>query len=135
FMPLAYYAPVALVQEFLPRMLERGAGAILTAQGASTPRGMPYMSGPGPAQAALRNFLQSLHAEVGGKGIYVGSLYIGAAIENTPFHARMLAAKAAGTPVPDIASVDPVHLADLLWNMHSGKAEPEASFPEATPGG
>jgi hypothetical protein len=43
---------LALVQEFLPHMLEQGDGAILTAQGCSTVQGLPNMSGPSPAQAA-----------------------------------------------------------------------------------
>ena len=41
-MPLALYSLLALVQEFLPAMLERGDGAILSAQGASAVRGMPF---------------------------------------------------------------------------------------------
>jgi short-subunit dehydrogenase len=130
FMPLTFFGPVALVQEFLPQMIERGDGAILTAQGASTLHGMPGMSGPGPGQAALRNYFQSLHAEVAGTGVYVGSLYIGAAIENTPFHAQLLAARAAGAVEYEMAIAAPVHLADLLWNMHASKAEPEAAYPE-----
>jgi transposase len=56
-------------------MMSQGDGALLTAQGASSVRGVPHMSGPGPAQAAQRNYLQSLHAEVSGKGVYVGMLY------------------------------------------------------------
>jgi len=82
-MPLALYSLLALVQEFLPAMLERGDGAILSAQGASAVRGMPHISG-GFALAAQRNYLQSLHAAVAGKGVYVGGLYIGAAIRHTP---------------------------------------------------
>lgn len=74
FMPLSFYTVLALVQEFLPHMFEQGDGAILTAQGASSVQGLPYMSGPGPAQAAQRNYLQSLHAEVAEKGVYVGML-------------------------------------------------------------
>jgi len=81
FMPLIFYTMLALVQEFLPHMLERGDGAILTAQGGSTVRGLPNMSGPSPAQAAQRNYLQALHAEVAEKGVYVGMLYVGAAIK------------------------------------------------------
>src|ERR1017187_4770024 len=54
FMPLIFYTMLALVQEFLPHMLEQGDGAILTAQGGSTVQGLPNMSGPSPAQAALR---------------------------------------------------------------------------------
>jgi short-subunit dehydrogenase len=129
FMPLSFYTLLALVQEFLPHMLEQGNGAILTAQGASSVQGLPNMSGPGPAQAAQRNYLQSLHAEVAEKGVYVGMLYIGAAIEKSAFHTEMEKAKAAGEPVWEMPSVDPAHLADLLWTMHSTKGQPEARYP------
>ncbi len=131
FMPLAVYSLLALVQEFLPHMVEQGDGAILTAQGGSTVQGLPNISGPGPAQAAQRNYLQSLHAEMADKGVYVGMLYIGAIIENSAFHAEMEAAKAAGAPIRDWGpTVDPAHLADLLWTMHRTKGQPEAIYPE-----
>ena len=97
FMPLVYYSLLALVQQFLPHMIEQRSGAILTAQGASTVHGLARMSGPGPAQAAQRNYLQSLQAEVADKGVYVGMLYIGALIENSAFHTQVEEAKAAGT--------------------------------------
>lgn len=130
FMPLSFYTLLALVQEFLPHMLEQGAGAILTAQGASSVHGLPNMSGPGPAQAAQRNYLQSLHAEVAGKGVYVGMLYIGAAIESSAFHTEMEKARAAGEPVWEMSTADPVHLADLLWNMQDKKDQAERFYPE-----
>jgi short-subunit dehydrogenase len=128
FMPLIFYTMLALVQEFLPHMLEQGDGAILTAQGGSTVQGLPNMSGPSPAQAAQRNYLQALHAEVAGKGVYVGMLYIGAAIRNSAFHTELEQAKAAGHPVWDMAVVDPEELAGLLWTMHA-KGQPEAVYP------
>jgi short-subunit dehydrogenase len=128
-MPLDVYAPLALVQAFLPAMLARGNGAILTAQGASAVQGMPNIAG-GLALAAQRNYLQSLHTEVVGKGVYVGGLYIGAAIEHSAFQAAREAAGAAGTPVPEMPTVDPAHLADLLWIMHNTKSQPEATYPE-----
>jgi short-subunit dehydrogenase len=129
FMPLIFYTMLALVQEFLPHMLEEGDGAILTAQGGSTVRGLPHMSGPSPAQAAQRNYLQALHAEVAGKGVYVGMLYVGAAIQKSAFHTEMEAAKAAGHPVWQMPTVDPGHLADLLWDMHSAKTPMEVVYP------
>ncbi len=107
-------------------MLEQGDGAILTAQGGSTVQGLPYMSGPSPAQAAERNYLQALRAEVAGKGVYVGMLYIGAAIKNSAFHAEMEKAIAAGDPVWEMPTVDPEHLGGLLWTMHGTKGQPEA---------
>lgn len=130
FMPLIFYSLLALVQAFLPHMIEQGDGAILTAQGASTIRGLPNMSGPGPAQAAQRNYLQALHAEVAEKGVYVGMLYIGVAIEHSAFHTEMERARAAGEPVWEMATVDPAYIADLLWTMHSKKGQPEATYPE-----
>jgi short-subunit dehydrogenase len=122
YMPLAVYSLIAVVQQLLPRMLERGDGAILTAQGASSVRGLPNMSGPGPAQAAQRNYLQSLHAELAETGVYVGMLYIGAIIENSAFHAQ------AGTEWGP--TVDPADLADLLWNMHRTRTPAETTYPE-----
>lgn len=130
FMPLVFYSLLALVREFLPHMLEQGDGAILTAQGASTVHGLPNMSGPGPAQAAQRNYLQSLHAEVTGKGVYVGMLYVGAVIEDSGFHAWLQDAKAAGTATREWGpTVNPAHLASLLWDMHNTNGEPEAIYP------
>ena len=130
FMPLLFYTHIALVQEFLPHMIEQGSGAILTAQGASTLHGLPNMSGSGPAQAAQRNYLQSLHTEVADKGVYVGMLYIGAVIENSAFHTYTLEADAVGTGRYWGPTVSPDHLADLLWNMHNTKGESEAKYPE-----
>jgi len=127
-MPLGVYTLLELVREFLPPMIARGDGAILSAQGASALHGNPTIAG-GLVLAAQRNLLQALHAAVADKGVYVGGLYIGAAIENTPFHAQMQAAKAAGAPVPDIPTVDPTHLADLLWTMHNTTSQPESVYP------
>jgi len=117
------------VREFLPYMLDRQEGAILTAQGSSSLQGPRGMSGPGPAQAAQRNYLQSLHSEVGGKGVYVGMLYIGAAIEHSAFHVEMVRAKAAGEPVWEMPVVAPGDLADMLWTMHSKRDGAEARYP------
>jgi short-subunit dehydrogenase len=137
FMPLIFYTTLALVREFLPPMLERGEGAILTAQGGSTVRGLPNMSGPSPAQAAQRNYLQALHAEVAAQGVYVGMLYIGAAIRHSAFHTEMERAEAAGEPVwTGMPVVEPDYLAGLLWDMHAAKGAAEAVYPSAaTTGG
>jgi len=128
-MPLGFYALLALVREFLPAMLVRGDGAILSAQGASAVNGRPNIAG-GFALAAQRNYLQSLHAAVADEGVYVGGLYIGAAIEHSPFHAEREAARAAGVSVPEMPTADPRQLADLIWTMHHAKSRPEATYPE-----
>ena len=50
--------------------------------------------------------------------------------ENTPYHARIKAAKAAGDPVPETPAVNPDRLAELLWTMHRTRDQPEATYPE-----
>jgi short-subunit dehydrogenase len=130
YMPLTLYTLLDLVQQFLPGMLEQGHGAILTAQGASTLRGRPNLSGPGPAQAAQRNYLQSLHAEVAGSGIFVGMLYVGAIIENSAFHTWTTTSGGGGARHWG-PTVSPDHLADLLWDMHAANGPAEAGYPEA----
>ena len=127
-LPLGLDALLVLVREFLPAMLARGDGAILSAQGASALHGMPHIGG-GCVLAAQRNYLQSLHAAVAGKGVYVGGLYIGAAIEGSPFHARREADRAAGASVPEMPTVNPQQLAGLLWTMHDTRTRPEATYP------
>jgi NAD(P)-dependent dehydrogenase (short-subunit alcohol dehydrogenase family) len=69
------------------------------------------------------------HAQVAEKGVYVGMLYIGAAIKNSAFHAEMEKAKAAGNPVWEMPTVDPEHLAGLLWTMHDTKGQREVICP------
>jgi len=132
FMPLAVYALLALVQEFLPQMVEQGHGAILTALGASAVQGPPNMSGPATALAAQRNYLQSLHAEVAEKGVYVGRLYIGAVIENSAFHAETEAAKAAGAVTPEWSIADPPISPTCSGPCTVRKASRKPSIPRAS---
>jgi short-subunit dehydrogenase len=128
-MPRTVYTLLALVQEFLPAMLERGDGAILSAQGASAIRGWAEMSGWPIALAAQRHYLQSLSAEVTDKGVYVGMLYIGARILGSAADAVHRAAEAAGEPVPNWSVADPSDLAELLWTMHTDRDRLETVVP------
>lgn len=118
---------VALVGEFLPHMLKQHSGAILTAQGATALTGRPQMSGPGPAMAAQRNYLQSLEKEVGDRGVFVGRLYIAALIKGSAIDLAMQ--QAGGKPLPAAALIDPDTLADRLWKMHHAGRPHEAVAP------
>jgi hypothetical protein len=92
---------------------------------------VPYFSGPGPALAAQRNYLQSLERDVAGTGVFVGRLYIGATIKNSAWHQRIQAQEAAGQPVRrSDAIVDPDELAETLWRMHYATKQPEVVYPE-----
>jgi len=127
-MPISVYALVDLVHAFLPQMLERGHGAILTATGPSPLLPLPQLSAAA-GLATQRNYLQALQAAVTEQGIFVGRLYIGATIRHSAFHTQQEAARAAGQPVIDLPLVDPEHLADLLFDMQAQRAQHEAVYP------
>ncbi|QCH24040.1 SDR family NAD(P)-dependent oxidoreductase [Mycobacteroides salmoniphilum] len=99
------------VSAVLPGMIERGRGTILSTIGGTGARAMPEMSGPGPAAAAARNYLQGLHSEVAPHGVYVGLLTIGALILGSEM--------AAVTPrdAHEFPTVESVALAEQLWDM------------------
>ncbi|GAA2638112.1 hypothetical protein GCM10010411_92510 [Actinomadura fulvescens] len=121
-MPITLCTLLALVRQFLPAMLERDDGAILSAQGAAAVQGRPHMSGWPTVLAAQRDHLQSLAAEVADKGVYVGMLYIGARILGTPFEADYQRRRAQGQPVPDLAAANPPS-----WPTSSGTCTPHGS--------
>lgn len=128
-MPITLDTLLALVEEFVPAMIARGDGAILSAQGAAAVHGRPHMSGWPLLLAAQRNYLQSLAAEVAHRGVYVGMLYIGARIRGTAFEAHFEEARAQGQPMPDMPAADPAELADLLWTMHADRQPREMVVP------
>ena len=130
---LLYFSLVALVQEFLPHMLASGNGAILTAQGASALSGLAGMSGPGPAAAAQRNYLQSLSSEVGERGVFVGRLYISSIIGGSVIDQQMQAARNAGIEVPEATVIPAEELADRLWAMQENFGPNEAIVPQSSP--
>jgi NADP-dependent 3-hydroxy acid dehydrogenase YdfG len=128
FMPLIFYTMLGLVQEFLPHMLEQGDGPILTAQGGSTVQGLPNMSGPSPAQAAQRNYLQALHAEVADKGVRRRALHRCCHQEQCLPH-RTGEEQSCRRPGLGHGYRRPRELADLLWTMHSAKGQRETIYP------
>jgi len=128
FAALYAYAPVEAVQAVLPQMLRRGNGSILYAGGATGIQAPATMSGPAPAVAATRNYLQTLNTEVGTRGVYVGALFVAAMIAGSAAHA------AASTWDPDgqFPVVDPDDLADILWRLHTDRSSFEEVHPRHT---
>lgn len=88
-MPLIFYTMRSLVQEFLPHMLEQGDGAILTAPGGRHCAGPAEHERPPPCTGRTAQLPASPERRVVGKGVYVGMLYIGAAIKDSAFHTEM----------------------------------------------
>jgi short-subunit dehydrogenase len=120
--------PVALVGRVLPGMLERGDGGLLFALGASAKYPMPGLAASGMVLAALRNYAHTLHAELQPKGVYAGTLLIGALIEGSAAHRN---ASAWGGERPRMAVVSAEDLADRYWDMFVKRDRVEE---EVTPG-
>jgi short-subunit dehydrogenase len=120
--------PVALVRRVLPGMLEHGDGALLFALGASAKYPMPRLASGGMVGAALRSYVHALGAELAPRGIYAGTLLIGALIAGSAAH-RNAAAWQADTGGQELAVVEAGDLADRYWDMYvkRDRAEEEAA--------
>lgn len=98
--------------------------------GGTAVRGIPFRSGPGPAMAAARNYLQSLHGEVAGDGVRVAMVTISAIIKQSAAHRAIESGQVKldlppGVRVPE---ADPAELAELLADAaDAGKVE--VTFP------
>jgi short-subunit dehydrogenase len=126
FAALYTYPLIEAVQAVLPGMLNRGNGSILYAGGATAIQAPPTMSGPAPAVAAARNYLQTLNAEVSTRGVYVGALFVSAMIAGSAAHAEASKWDVEGRfPV-----VDPDDLGDILWQLHTDRSAFERSHPQ-----
>jgi short-subunit dehydrogenase len=121
--------PVALVGQVLPGMLERGSGALLFALGASAKHPMPRLASGGMAGAALRSYIHSLHVELAPRGVFAGTLLIGALIEGSAAHrnAAVWSADTGGQPLAVVTAED---LADRYWDMYVKRDRPEDEVPE-----
>jgi hypothetical protein len=72
----------------------------------------------GIALSALRNYVHTLHAELGPQGVYAGALLIGVVIKGS--EAERAASQWRG------ATVMPAEdLADRLWDMYLKRDRPE----------
>jgi short-subunit dehydrogenase len=118
------YTPVALAQRLLPGMLERGNGALLFALGASAKYPMPRLASGGMIGAALRSYAHALNAELAPRGIYAGTLVIGALIKDSAAH-RNAAAWSTDTGREELAVVTAEDLADRYWDMYIKRDRPE----------
>lgn len=125
--PLLTWAPIELAHALMPGMRSRGDGAFIVADGLSAVMPRAGMSGPGPAFAATRNYIMTLHDEVQPDGVFAGMLHVGAMIENS---AGMAAALAAGMALDSsFPVVDPDMLADEVWSLAAKRDRIEAILP------
>ena len=125
-LPLLTFAPIELAHALMPGMRSRGDGAFIVADGLSAVYPVAGMSGPGPAMAATRNYIMTLHDEVQADGVFAGMLHVGAMIENST---GMAAALAAGMVLDSFPVVDPETLADEVWSLVVERNRAESILP------
>jgi short-subunit dehydrogenase len=126
--PIFTYAPVEVSHALLPGMLARGDGAIVLVTGLTAVVTVPGVSGVGPAMTAARNYILTLNAEVAGKGVFAGSVSIGAMIERS---AGMRVATAGGATLdPRLPVIDPDAIAEEIWNLVIKRDRVEVILPK-----
>jgi short-subunit dehydrogenase len=122
---LFLFAPIEVAHAVLPGMLARGDGAIVFGGGLTAIHTRPGWSGAGPAMAAARNFIFTLNAEAKDKGVYAGTVTIGALIERSAGHRAMTA---SGQPI-NFPIISPDNIADEVWSLVTKRDRVEAVLP------
>ncbi|MBB4168842.1 SDR family NAD(P)-dependent oxidoreductase [Rhizobium sp. BK538] len=121
------FAPVEVSHAVLSGMLARGNGAIVIVGGLTAVVTMPGMSGVGPLMAAARNYAFTLNAEVAERGIYAGTVNIGAFIDRST---GLRAATANGMTLgPEYPVINPDGIADEIWDLVSKRDRLEVILP------
>jgi short-subunit dehydrogenase len=124
---LLMFAPIEVAHAVLPGMLARGDGAIVFGGGLTAVHTMPGMSGVGPVMAAARNYIFTLNAEVKPKGVYAGTVTIGALIERS---AGQRVLTASGVPLDSrLPVIDPDTIAEEIWTLVTKRERVEAILP------
>ncbi|MFC4235867.1 SDR family NAD(P)-dependent oxidoreductase [Thalassospira xianhensis] len=66
-----YFGTVNCLEILIPKMRQRGSGEIAVVASVAGYRGLPKAGAYGPTKAALINLCETLHAELGGTGVYL----------------------------------------------------------------
>lgn len=121
------FAPIEVSHAVLPGMLTRGHGAVVIVGGRSAAVPMPGLSGAGPLMAAARNYVLGLNGEVMPRGVYAGTVNIGAFIERS---AGLRAMTSRGvTPDPRLPVINPDDIAQEIWILVTKRDRVEAILP------
>jgi len=126
------FSPIEVSHAVLPGMLARGDGAIVIVGGLTALAPMPGLSGVGPLMAAARNYVFTLNAEVMPKGVYAGTVNIGAVIERSAGFRAMTSGGA--TLDPRYPVINPDDIAQELWTLVNKRDRVEAILPPLPPG-
>jgi NADP-dependent 3-hydroxy acid dehydrogenase YdfG len=123
--------PVEIASAVIPEMVDRGSGGFIVTGGFTAAEPQPFISGLGPAMAAIRNYIYSLHGEVADAGVYAGVATLAALIKDSESYHSMtpeqLAEITGGTTGPHV--IDPDELAQTYWRLFTDRTQVEYRFP------
>jgi len=121
------FSPIEVSHAVLPGMLARGDGAVVIVGGLTAVVTIPGLSGVGPLMAAARNYVFTLNAEVAQKGVFAGTVNIGAMIDRS---AGLRAATSGGKALdPRLPVIDPDDIAQEIWSLVTKRDRVEAILP------
>jgi len=123
-------SPIEVAHAVIPGMLARGDGAFVLGGGLTAIHTMPGMSGVGPAMAGARNFIFTLNAEAKPRGVYAGTVTIGALIDRSAWHRAMTA---SGQPI-NFPIISPDSIAEEVWSLVTKRDRVEAVLPPLVEG-
>jgi short-subunit dehydrogenase len=121
---LFLFAPIELAHALIPGLVARG-GAFILGGGLTAIHAIPGLSGVGPAMAAARNYVITLNMELKDRGVYAGTVTIGAVIERSAAHTAM----AANGQLLHFPVISPDVIADEIWALVTTRDRVEAILP------
>ncbi|MBP0580483.1 SDR family NAD(P)-dependent oxidoreductase [Labrys sp. LIt4] len=125
------FAPVEVSHAVLQGQMARGDGAIVIVGGLSAVITMPGLSGVGPLMAAARNYVLTLNAEVAERGVYAGTVSIGAMLDRST---GLRALTGGGKMLdPNFPMIDPDVVAQEIWSLVTRRDRAEAIVPSLPP--
>jgi short-subunit dehydrogenase len=120
------FSPIEVSHAVLSGMLARGDGAVVIVGGLTAVVPMAGLSGAGPLMAATRNYVFTLNAEVASKGIYAGTVNIGAVIDRST---GLRAMTANGPLDPRYPILNPDDIAQEILTLVTKRDRVEAILP------
>jgi NADP-dependent 3-hydroxy acid dehydrogenase YdfG len=127
--------PVEIASAVIPEMVERGSGGFIVTGGFTAVEPQPFISGIGPAMAAIRNYVHSLHGEVAGAGVYAGVATLAALIKDSESYRAMTPGRLAELTggATGLQVIDPGDLAETYWRLYTERTPVEYRYPAPAP--